>query len=205
MDQNLQIEEGRSKEARRRYDAAYHLAHGEKKRAASRAWAAEHRAETLAYQKQYREQKKAELAAKAKARREAEPERLASKNRAYFATHRDELLASNKRYRIERKSELRAKRRLATKGLTQEQYDALLEAQDRRCAICGTTDPGAGRECFAIDHDHATGATRALLCNHCNLGLGHFRDDPGRLLAAAAYLKQHAERSNGRPQTLVVL
>ena len=52
------------------------------------------------------------------------------------------------------------------------------------CQICGSTD----RLC--IDHDHASGSVRGLLCTRCNFGLGMFRDDPQRLIAALVYLNK---------------
>lgn len=56
-----------------------------------------------------------------------------------------------------------------------------------KCAICGE----AGKD-MARDHCHATGLSRDRLCRPCNLGLGHFRDSPARLRAAAAYIEAHA-------------
>lgn len=50
------------------------------------------------------------------------------------------------------------------------------------CVICGS------KEKLVIDHDHKTQKFRGMLCNHCNRGLGHFRDDPLLLEFAAQYL-----------------
>lgn len=57
-----------------------------------------------------------------------------------------------------------------------------IKASVTECVICGST------ESLVVDHDHATGAVRGMLCNHCNRGLGHFRDDPMLLEFAAQYL-----------------
>lgn len=67
--------------------------------------------------------------------------------------------------------------------------DALadLKASTTECAICGN------QEQLVVDHDHNTGKVRGLLCNHCNRGLGHFRDDPMLLEFAAQYLYASAD------------
>lgn len=86
-----------------------------------------------------------------------------------------------------------------------EQYDAMREQQQYRCAICGVLETDidlsrvggrprkAGQQLckvpLAVDHDHTSGAVRGLLCPPCNAGLGAFGDAPARLLAAIAYLK----------------
>lgn len=73
-------------------------------------------------------------------------------------------------------------------GITHEDYELRLVAQGGVCAICGTDDPGRKSPYFHVDHCHATNVVRGLLCNGCNLGLGHFKDNKSRLSAAIAYL-----------------
>jgi len=74
--------------------------------------------------------------------------------------------------------------------LTLSDYEQILELQKHCCALCGTNDPG-GKGRFQVDHNHESGGVRALLCHYCNIGLGHFKDDPQLLEAAAAYLRSH--------------
>lgn len=74
-------------------------------------------------------------------------------------------------------------------GLAPGEYGRMLELQDGCCAICKTSNAGGRR--WHVDHDHATGKVRGLLCSACNLGIGKMGDDPSRLRAAAAYIERH--------------
>jgi hypothetical protein len=84
----------------------------------------------------------------------------------------------------------RRKRKLMSKyGLTLEDYDNMLKAQDYKCKICGTEDTrNKSYKFFPVDHCHRTGKVRGLLCDYCNVGLGRFEDDPKRLKKAIEYL-----------------
>ena len=71
-------------------------------------------------------------------------------------------------------------------GLTPDEWSAMLVGQDGLCAICGKPPV---RPC--VDHDHATGRVRAILCHRCNIALPYV--ERGEWLAAAlAYLRRHA-------------
>nr|DAF24803.1 MAG TPA: Recombination endonuclease VII [Crassvirales sp.] len=74
-------------------------------------------------------------------------------------------------------------------GITEEEFNSMLERQGGKCAICGTTD--WGRPSPSIDHDHKTGKVRALLCNRCNRVLGLAEDSPELLSKMFNYLKEH--------------
>lgn len=50
------------------------------------------------------------------------------------------------------------------------------------CVICGIEAD------LVVDHCHRTGMVRGMLCNNCNMGLGHFKDDPMLLEFAKVYL-----------------
>jgi len=76
-------------------------------------------------------------------------------------------------------------RRLQHKyGINHSEYAALLETQGGGCAICGASD-----STLPVDHDHSTGAIRGILCHSCNVSLGHMKDNPDLLRAAALYLE----------------
>jgi len=75
-------------------------------------------------------------------------------------------------------------------------YEQMLASQGRKCAICDQPELTVIRGktiTLAVDHDHATGAVRALLCRRCNHMIGMACDDPALLRAAATYLEAHAE------------
>lgn len=76
-------------------------------------------------------------------------------------------------------------------GITLAEYDAMLEAQDYKCAICGNEDEVEGRR-LAIDHCHETNKIRGLLCGKCNRGLGLFYDNIDLLEKAKQYLNANA-------------
>lgn len=82
--------------------------------------------------------------------------------------------------------------------MTQDDFNDLLAEQGGCCAICESDDPG--REWWSVDHDHATGAVRGLLCNNCNAGLGMFKDSPELIRAAYEYLAWHEFRQDMESQ-----
>jgi Recombination endonuclease VII len=74
------------------------------------------------------------------------------------------------------------------RGLTPEEFDRIVEAQDGKCAIC-LTPPG--RRSLHLDHDHKTGHARGLLCKDCNHMLGCAEDEIEILEAAIEYLQKY--------------
>jgi len=122
---------------------------------------------------------------------------------AYQAVHYQERLSVQRRAEYERNRDHYVERNYrASHGITLADYKEMLAAQDGRCAICGTDQPGGkhGKR-FHIDHDHSCcpkgksceKCRRALLCANCNVGLGALGDDPDRLVAAASYLLGHGK------------
>ena len=81
-------------------------------------------------------------------------------------------------------------------GLTPDEYDRILDAQDGACALCECAPtPGIS---LHVDHDHGTGEVRGLLCVRCNNALGLLREDPDLLKRAARYVMADAKRRSQR-------
>ena len=80
-----------------------------------------------------------------------------------------------------------ARKRDAWSGVSRAQFDALFARQGHVCAICNRA-PSTSKATH-LDHCHTSGKIRGVLCASCNKGLGHFRDDPTLIRAAARYLE----------------
>lgn len=71
-------------------------------------------------------------------------------------------------------------------GVTNDERAELYALQAGCCPGCGDSFPEAD---MVLDHDHATGKPRGLLCQACNKTLGFARDKITTLYALADYLE----------------
>lgn len=77
---------------------------------------------------------------------------------------------------------------IKVQGVGHERFQAMLDAQNGVCAVCGNTN---GKRQLCVDHCHATGKVRGLLCGNCNLALGNLKDDPQRIANLLAYILKY--------------
>jgi hypothetical protein len=103
-------------------------------------------------------------------------------DKAYRESHRKEQEA----YREAHKEEAKNTNLKWHHGITLEQHNQMYKEQNGLCAICYRKM--IGKNCH-VDHNHVTGKIRGLLCNGCNVGLGHFCDGPDMLNRAVGYLR----------------
>lgn len=73
-------------------------------------------------------------------------------------------------------------------GMTPEVQEQMLVKQDGRCYVCA--EEPTERSPLCVDHDHTTGAVRAILCTPCNTSLGMARESATRLRGLAAYVEE---------------
>lgn len=69
-------------------------------------------------------------------------------------------------------------------GISVEEYQAIYEKQEGKCAICKKPF-----EVLHVDHCHNSDRVRGLLCGNCNLGIGNLQDSIELLQSAIEYLK----------------
>ncbi len=126
---------------------------------------------------------------------------LNARSKAWAEENRDRRRKTNREYKRKLRElypEREARRQRESKlpsmyGITGDQYNELLIAQDGLCRICGKQETKIrhGRTvALAVDHCHATGRVRGLLCNKCNRAIGWLGDDPALLIRAAEYLSE---------------
>lgn len=99
-----------------------------------------------------------------------------------------------KQWRIDNPIKARNSELLHAYGINWLEFLDMLKAHNWKCAICKTpvnVERGKGKKYNRahVDHCHATGKIRGILCTCCNSGIGMFKDSKKNLLRAVGYLE----------------
>lgn len=77
-------------------------------------------------------------------------------------------------------------------GLSLKDWDDMFLSQNGCCAICDKHQSDL-KKVLAVDHCHASGIVRGLLCTSCNLMIGYAKDSPSILFKSINYLNKFSE------------
>jgi hypothetical protein len=121
--------------------------------------------------------------------RKRNPDRTREYTRRARLNHKEAIDARKLDWARRNPLRVRAAYRKYKYGITQEQFEAMIKSQDGKCAICFNP---FGDKVPRVDHDHATGKTRDLLCQFCNIALS-LVEDPIRLASAIQYIDKHKQ------------
>lgn len=172
-------------EKRRRRHLRY-LANKDKVAEQNRAWHQANPEKVKAIHRAYREANKDRIREQSREYREANRERIRETERRYREANKEARAEARRAYHEANptlQTEWALRRRY---GISLADFNALLEGQGGRCAICRTSTPPVRG--WTVDHCHDSGRVRGVLCFNCNVAIGHLKDDPAVAEAAAQYL-----------------
>ena len=139
--------------------------------------------------KDYRERNSEKVKAHDKTRRDANPEQVKAWHKTWRELNKAKLKADNKAWRIANPDKTKNSD-LKKYGISLDDYNKKLKEQEYSCAICKRHKNDL-KETLCVDHNHATGKVRKLLCRKCNLALGYFNDDVSIINNAIKYITEH--------------
>ena len=82
--------------------------------------------------------------------------------------------------------------------MTLDDFKKMLIRQNYVCEICKNPQrkiykrTGVNYE-LVVDHCHENNRVRGLLCDHCNVGLGRFKDKISYIKSALEYLEKYCK------------
>lgn len=125
------------------------------------------------------------IAAKSREYYAANRGKARARGKKYRTNNREKILAYGVAYKIKNEKKLREKVWQREYGLSGADVAKMVIEQSNSCAICFESFTEV-RMC--IDHDHATGLVRGLLCLKCNRGIGLLGDNVKTMDMAISYL-----------------
>lgn len=107
-------------------------------------------------------------------------DKVAERSRKWRQNNKERYFKNNRRFWLK-----------SNYGMTEEDYNTMLETQNGRCKICGATMGTRTNRLLCVDHNHKTGQVRALLCNACNAVIGHANERIDILQKCIDYLNEY--------------
>ena len=134
--------------------------------------------ERYANDEQFRDKKRA-----CEQERWANDDEYRERRRKMHSARMRERYANDSEFRERQKANTEAYRLKREYGITVQEFNERLRQQNYACGICERPFDRKPH----VDHCHLMQWVRGLLCRKCNLGLGHFEDNPVFLVKAARY------------------
>lgn len=120
--------------------------------------------------------------------------RCASNKRRY-SRNRRAILDRQRRYQINKgRRAIKSQELLSRYGISIEDFERMERECGGLCEICGREGSFDGTKKLCVDHCHATGVVRGLLCDKCNMAIGYLSDSPLHARKAMEYLARHVSR-----------
>ena len=108
-----------------------------------------------------------------------------ARSRKWMKDNHAHVTAKAKEWKRNNPEKVAEQKRRHDHGLTNGAYLAMYQAQEGKCLLCLIYYPS-----LHVDHCHETKIIRGLLCRHCNMALGQFKDDVARIARAVQYLEE---------------
>jgi hypothetical protein len=182
------------KERLKETNKIWRLANKDKVNEKNRQWMAEHKAYGALRSKERRLKFKEEFENSTRLR--AESLVCVTCNKLKLASYYDKSNSSNSglHSKCRECSNIRTTENYRIKNykVTPAMFEEMFSKQGGKCEICGIHQADCVKS-FHVDHDHATGVVRGLLCGRCNLLLGNVNDNQETLQSAINYLRKYKE------------
>ena len=115
--------------------------------------------------------------------------------------HRPDVAERNRKYNRDRSKRLYTKEKGRNRNLkknhniTLDEFHEKLKAQSGKCEICQKPFRSYSGRGIHVDHNHATGKIRGILCYNCNLMIGFAADSKSTLENAVSYIDRYANEN----------
>jgi len=193
-----------SAEEKKAYDKAY--AKTPQKKASAKAWREKNKEKLAADYKVWWEKNKKELNAKSRVRmkewvkqhpeqheanthrwQKNNPEKCAFMRKRYRKENPEKINQIARVWRDENREKVNSTAIYGRLGITGEQRYKIIEAHGNKCDVCQCELLESKLAC--VDHDHATGVIRGILCHNCNRALGLLKDNEVIIQRLVEYLR----------------